>query len=74
MEDKLLLGKNIKNYRNKKNYSQEQLAEILNVSVSHISSWENAESYPSIKKLEEIANALDVKVYQLFMDDNDYDI
>ena len=38
----------LKELRNKHNYSQEQLAEILNVSRQAVSRWENGKAVPDI--------------------------
>lgn len=45
------LSKQIKNYRTRENYSQEDLAEKLYVSRQTISNWENAKSFPDIHNL-----------------------
>ncbi|MGP9043987.1 helix-turn-helix transcriptional regulator [Cytobacillus kochii] len=45
------LSKQIKNYRTRVNFSQEDLAEKLYVSRQTISNWENAKSYPDIHNL-----------------------
>ena len=45
------LSKQIKNYRTRDNFSQEDLAEKLYVSRQTISNWENAKSYPDIHNL-----------------------
>ena len=48
---KMNLSKQIKNYRTRDNFSQEDLAEKLYVSRQTISNWENAKSYPDIHNL-----------------------
>lgn len=54
------LGKNIAKYRNKKNYSQEKLAEIVDLSREYITRVENGQKNISLKKLFAIADALEV--------------
>ncbi len=54
--------------RKEKNYSQEQLAEKLNVSRQAISKWESGSSYPDMEKMIEMCKILDCTLDQL-MDD-----
>jgi len=58
-------GAVIKNLREKKNLTQAELAEKLNVSDKTISKWENAKGYPDISLLEPLANSLGVSVAEL---------
>ena len=55
-----LLGKNIAKYRNKKNLSQEKLAELVDLSREYITRVERGQKYISLKKLFAIADALEV--------------
>lgn len=61
------LGLNIAFYRKKKSFTQEQLAEKVGISRSHLSSIEapNIVKTFSIELLFRIANALEVKPYML---------
>lgn len=54
------LGLRIKNAREAKNLSQEQLAEIIGMSNNYISNIERNRSIPSLETLVKICNALDV--------------
>lgn len=63
-----LLGRNIKRYRKHKGLSQEQLSEILGVSVKHLSTIENGSAFVSSDLLQHLAETLDVAVYLLFYD------
>lgn len=54
------LGKIIKNKRIEKDYSQEILAEKVNMSRNAIGSIERAESNPTILSLNKILKALDI--------------
>lgn len=56
--------------RKKKNYTQEDLANILHVSRQAISKWENGISFPSIDILYNIAHVFNVSIEELF-DQND---
>lgn len=72
-----IIGKNIKKYRklynkNGVNMTQEKIAELINVSVSHISSLESYKTKKgiSISNLYKIAVVLDVPIQKLLEDDN----
>lgn len=56
------MGKFIAQQRKKMNLTQEQLAEILNVSRTTISKWERSITAPDISILEKLAETLCVKV------------
>lgn len=56
----LLLGQNIKKYRKAKNLSQNQLAEIIDLSREHLACIETGKEYISLRKLFLIADALSV--------------
>lgn len=49
------IGKNLKKLRVQRDLTQEQLAEILNVSAQAISRWENNTTYPDITTVPFIA-------------------
>lgn len=56
----LLLGQNIKKYRKAKCLSQNQLAEIIDLSREHLACIETGKEYISLRKLFLIADALSV--------------
>lgn len=58
-------GTTIKYLREKKGYTQRQLAELLTVSDKAISKWENQRGLPDISLLEPLAKALGVSVAEL---------
>lgn len=60
---------NIKKYREKMNYSQNELAEIIGVNSSTLCQWENGKRYPRIQMLPRIAEALGCTVDELIKDD-----
>jgi len=62
----LALGKNIKRLREKRQWSQEKLAEHANVHISYIGQIERGLRYPSLKTLFKVADALEVKIAELF--------
>ena len=58
-------GKNVKFERIKKDYSQEDLAAILDVNRNHISKIECGNQNMSLKKITELANALNINIENL---------
>ena len=68
-ELKGILGKNIKFYRYRKEYSQADLAEEANISITFLSNIERGLKYPKPDILLQIADALQVNVYELFKTD-----
>ncbi len=62
------LGVNIKYYREQKSISASRLAEMADVSVSHINNIESASVNASAKVLVQIANALEVPIDVLLCD------
>ncbi len=60
--DYKIIGKRIRSLRISKNVSQEQLAFLINSSPSYISNIERGVKKPSLQKLIEIAEVLDVTV------------
>ncbi|MBR1907821.1 helix-turn-helix transcriptional regulator [bacterium] len=64
----LILKNNIKYYRNLRNLTQEQLAELSGVSTDYISELERGKKVPSIKRLDYIAHALNIEIYKFFIE------
>ncbi|MGN1442359.1 MAG: helix-turn-helix domain-containing protein [Acutalibacteraceae bacterium] len=62
------LGKNIRKYRLKKYMTQEQLAEIVDLSVSYIGMIERDEKVPKLETFVRIANALGCSADELLCD------
>lgn len=60
------LGKNIQKYRKLNKYTQEKLAEMIDVDVNSISSIERGRYFPSPDNLVRIAEALKVSLSDLF--------
>lgn len=59
------LGKNIKKYRKLKNLSQNQLAEMVDLSREHLACIETGKEFISLRKLFLIADILEVPVKNL---------
>ncbi len=66
MNIKNLFGRKIKEYRKKKNLTQTQLAELVNVDDKHISCIENGKNFPSADLIERLATSLDVEPKDFF--------
>ena len=49
------IGEKIKSYRKKREITQEQLADYLNISFQSVSKWECGDAYPDITMLPKIA-------------------
>lgn len=58
-------GTIIKKLREKKNMTQQKLAEMLNVSDKAVSKWETGKGYPDITLIEPLAKALGLSVVEL---------
>lgn len=72
MNDELILknlGIKLKYERLKKGYTQEILAEKVDVHEKYISLLETGKQNITIKTLNRIANALDIDIYKLLMFD-----
>ena len=65
------LGKNIARRRNELGWTQEQLAEKMDVSFQTVSYWELEESYPATQKLEPLAKVLNTRLDRLFTEPED---
>ena len=70
---KIRIGSVVRNLRNEKNMTQEDLATILCVSMQSVSRWENGLNYPDISLLPKIAQVFGVSVDYLLgiVKDND---
>lgn len=65
------LGLNIAYYRKEKGLSQSQLAELVNISRTHMSRIETADCAVSLDVVFDICNALSVKPSKIFDFRND---
>jgi transcriptional regulator with XRE-family HTH domain len=59
---------NLRKYRRKSGLTQAQLAEKVNVSTHHIGMIELSRNNPTLELVERIAEALNIKTYELFID------
>lgn len=65
----MTLGEKLKKARINKNFTQEYLAEMLNVSQKTYSNFENDKSKPGFSQVEEMAKVLDVSVLDFLSGD-----
>lgn len=63
------LGSNIIKIRKDNNMSQEEFAEIFNVTRQTISNWENTKSYPDIETLIKISDRFNISLDVLLKED-----
>ncbi len=62
----LAFGQRVQELRKQRNLSQEQLAELAGVHRTYIGMIERAEKNITLRNIENIANALSVKIKDLF--------
>jgi len=58
---------NLKKKRKNCGFSQAELAEALNVSTHHVATIETARNSPTFDLVERMAKALDIEVFELFI-------
>lgn len=64
-------GEQIKNIRKEKNMTQEQMANILNVSRQAISNWENNKNFPDLEMIIKISKLFSLSLDKLILGDDD---
>lgn len=64
------VGKNLRELRTKKGYTQGELAEILNVSHQAVSRWEKGDNLPDVMKLSELGKLYNVSIENILLEDN----
>ena len=62
MVDDRIIGKNIKDSRNQKKYTQEDLAKLLNVTKQAVSNWENAKNRPDEDIRPQLSQILGISI------------
>ena len=61
----LELGQNIMRFRKERGFTQEQLANLLNVSVSAVSKWELGNNRPDLELLPGLAEIFQISIDSL---------
>jgi transcriptional regulator with XRE-family HTH domain len=64
-----IFASNLKKKRQECGFSQAKLAEKVNVSTHHIAMIEITRNFPTPDLIERIANALNIEIYELFLDE-----
>ena len=63
--DQIKIGKFIAALRKEKGYTQQELAEKLNVSNKSISRWENGNTMPDLSLIPPLCEILDISINEL---------
>ena len=58
-------AENLKLFRRSKDWNQDKLAELLNISAKTVSHWETGYSEPSISQLILLADLFDISIDEL---------
>ena len=66
MDIRKIFGENVKHYRKKMGYSQEQLAEKLDISPNHLSVIETGGKFVTYKLLEKMVSVFNIMPSALF--------
>ncbi|MDR0464974.1 MAG: helix-turn-helix domain-containing protein [Treponema sp.] len=61
-----IFGRNIKRYRQRKGWTQAKLAEKMGISTNYLSDIETKRGWISPLSLVNLANALEIEVFELF--------
>ena len=71
-DSKMNLGEKIKECRKQAGFSQEQLAERLNVSRQAITKWETDAGLPDTENLKELSRIFGISIDYLLDNNNEY--
>jgi transcriptional regulator with XRE-family HTH domain len=69
-ELRAIFGKNVRIYRSRRNWSQADLAEHANISINFLGDIERGNKWPHPETLTKLADALEIRVFELFMEEN----
>jgi len=69
-ELRAVFGKNVRLYRTRRNWSQADLAEYAKISINFLGDIERGNKWPHPDTLTKMAAALEVKVYELFLEED----
>lgn len=71
MDILIVFGKNVRKYRKKSGYSQEELAGICGLHRTYISDIERFKRSISLDNIQKIADALGIETFLLFVEDKE---
>ncbi|MGG2114186.1 helix-turn-helix domain-containing protein [Lysinibacillus pakistanensis] len=63
------IGQKIKEARTKKQMTQQELSDLLNISRSAISNWEGGRNYPDIDMIVQLSDILEISLNKLLRED-----
>jgi transcriptional regulator with XRE-family HTH domain len=66
MDERKRLGRRVKQLRHRRGYTQEQLAERMEINAKYLSSIERGGENPTLDLLIRLAHGLQVDLYELF--------
>ena len=66
MDERKLLGRRIKSLRQARGYTQEQLAELIDINAKYLSSIERGAENPTLDLFLRLAKGLRVDLYEIF--------
>ena len=69
-----MLGEKIKLYREKKNMTQSEIAEILGVKATTVSKYESGTLEPNIESIKKLSETFEITIDELLKDEDDFDI
>ena len=69
-----MLGEKIKLYREKKNMTQNEIAEILGVKAATVSKYEAGTLEPNIESIKKLSETFGITIDELLKDEGDFDI
>ena len=67
---RVVLGENLRKLRNRRNWSQMELAEKADISMNFLSEIERGNKWPYPDTLQNLAAALNVEVFELFRNES----
>jgi transcriptional regulator with XRE-family HTH domain len=65
-----IFSRNVKLYRSRRNWSQADLDEYANISINFLGDTERGKKWPHPDTLTKIADALEIKIYELFLEED----
>ena len=69
-EIRATFGQNIRIFRSRRNWSQADLAEFAGISINFLSDIERGKKWPHPDTLSKLADALEINVFELFLEEN----